>query len=122
MTEKDEESNDLYLHINWVLARFGSKAEIPCSVSSGGASGDGCGINGDNGQTDVDIQVEVQDVEPVRPGADSSGLGGAIQAGPGKPGSLKKASPRWNLDLHAGEPRRRSMLRGTQDQGREPLL
>ena len=72
-----------------IAARFGGKAEIPSGVVSDepAQSGDpDVSINSD-GQTDVDIQVEVPDASETDPaqGADSSGLEQTIQADPVKP-------------------------------------
>ena len=67
-----------------IAARFGGNAEIPSGVVSDepAQSGDpDVSINSD-GQTDVDIQVEVPDASETDPaqGADSSGLEQTIQA------------------------------------------
>ena len=77
-----------------IAARFGGKAEIPSGVVSDepAQSGDpDVSINSD-GQTDVDIQVEVPDASETDPaqGADSSGLEQSIQADPVKPESPEK--------------------------------
>ena len=77
-----------------IAARFGGKAEIPSGVVSDepAQSGDpDVSINSD-GQTDVDIQVEVPDASETDPaqGADSSGLEQTIQADPVKPEQPEK--------------------------------
>ena len=77
-----------------IAARFGGKAEIPSGVVSDEPAHSGdpdVSINSD-GQTDVDIQVEVPDASETDPaqGADSSGLEQTIQADPVKPEQPEK--------------------------------
>ncbi len=103
-----------------IAARFGGNAEIPSGVVSDEPvqSGDpDVNINND-GQTDMDIQVEMPDESETDPaqGADSSGLEQTIQADPVKPEQPEKPeAPSRNLDS-AGRPRcRRCAGGGTQN-------
>ena len=77
-----------------IAVRFGGNAEISSDVVSDDPtqSGDPNVDIDNNGQTDLDVQVETPDASETDPaqGADSSGLEQTIQADPVKPESPEK--------------------------------
>lgn len=77
-----------------IAVRFGGNADISSGVVSDDPtqSGDPSVDIDNNGQTDLDVQVETPDASETDParGADSSGLEQTIQADPVKPESPEK--------------------------------